>query len=375
MKLLFCIKGLNNSGGGAERVLTDVAGGLAKRGHQVAVLSFDSPGGDAYYPLHPRIERIELGLGVTTKPSNFLVTLRRIVAMRSAIRRCSPDVVVGFMHSMFIPLGLSLTGLPIPLIASEHTNYQHYVHRRLQAVLLRLVPSLADVMTCVSEQVRQTYPPFLRKRMTIIPNPVTLDITATADVLAHSQARKLLLAVGRLDDGKDHATLIDAFAQVASRAPDWDLRIVGEGALRPKLEEQITALGLWERISLPGAIKDISDEYRNAQLFVMPSRYESFSLTTAEALAHGLPVIAFSDCPAIAQWIEPQKSGVLVNPAGDRADSLAGALLPLMTNEELRRQLASGSKLLEEYHLERVLDRWEHAFSSLNRHGPTQRHL
>ena len=365
MKLLFCIKGLNNPGGGAERVLADVASGLAQRGHQVAVLSFDSPGGDAYYPLHPRIERIELGLGLTTDPSSFLVTLRRIFAMRSAIRRYSPDVVVGFMHSMFVPLGLSLTGLRIPLIASEHTNYRHYAHRKMQATLLYLVPSLADLMTCVSEQVRQTYPSFLRKRMTIIPNPVTLGVTATADVFAHSRQRKLLLAVGRLDAGKDHATLIDAFAQVVTRAPDWDLRIVGEGILRPKLEEQITALGLKERISLPGAVKDVSKEYQNAQLFVIPSRYESFSLTTAEALAHGLPIIGFSDCPAIAQWVGSGENGVLVKPKGDRAKSLAAALLPLMESEELRGHLAAGSKLLEEYGLERVLERWEHVLRSL----------
>jgi glycosyltransferase involved in cell wall biosynthesis len=201
--------------------------------------------------------------------------------------------------------------------------------------------------------------------MTIIPNPVTLDVTATADVFAHSRQRKLLLAVGRLDAGKDHATLIDAFAQVVTRAPDWDLRIVGEGILRPKLEEQITALGLKERISLPGAVKDVSKEYQNAQLFVIPSRYESFSLTTAEALAHGLPIIGFSDCPAIAQWVGSGENGVLVKPKGDRAKSLAAALLPLMESEELRGHLAAGSKLLEEYGLERVLERWEHVLRSL----------
>ena len=102
----------------------------------------------------------------------------------------------------------------------------------------------------------------------------------------------------------------------------------------------------------------------------MPSRYESFSLTTAEAVAHGLPVVAFSDCPAIAQWIAPGKNGVLVNPKGDRAESLAAALLPLMESEELRGQLAAGSKLLEEYGLERVLERWEHVLRSLLLGGP-----
>lgn len=365
MKLLFCIKALNNPGGGAERVLAGVASGLARRGHQVGVLTFDPRGGEAYYPLHPSIERIDLGLGSTTQPSDLPITLRRMLAMRSSVKKYWPDVVIAFMHSMFVPLGVALAGLHFPLVASEHTNYQHYAHRRLQSFLLRLVPEFADVMTCVSEQVRQTYPHFLRKRMIIIPNPVTLEADASADVLARSRRRRLLLSVGRLDAGKDHATLISAFAKIAPRVPDWDVRIVGEGALKPKLEEQIASLGLTQRICLPGSIRDIGKEYQNAQLFVMPSRYESFSLTTAEALAHGLPVIAFSDCPAIAQWIAPGKNGVLVNPKGDRAESLAAALLPLMESEDLRGQFAAGSKLLEEYGLERVLERWEHVLHSL----------
>jgi glycosyltransferase involved in cell wall biosynthesis len=171
----------------------------------------------------------------------------------------------------------------IPLIASEHTNFQHYAYKRLQALLLRLVLGLVDLTTCVSEQVRQTYPKSIRKRMVIIPNPVTRDAVVRADVAAKS-TRKMLLSVGRLDAGKDHSTLIEAFAKIAAEVSDWDLRIIGEGVLRPKLEAQIAALGLATRISLPGATRDIASAYQDAQLFVMPSRYESFSLTTVERL-------------------------------------------------------------------------------------------
>jgi glycosyltransferase involved in cell wall biosynthesis len=372
VKLLFCIKGLNNPGGGAERVLVEIASGLARRGHQVAVLTFDSPGGESFYLLDAGIERIELGLGPTTKPSNPSITVRRMFALRSAVQEYAPDAVIAFMHSMFVPLSLALVGLHVPLVASEHTNYQHYSHRHLQALLLSLVPGLADVMTCVSEGVRQTYPAFLSKRMIIIPNPVTLEISACADVLAHARQRKILLSIGRLDAGKDHATLINAFAKLAARVPDWDLRIAGEGPLRRRLEEQIAALGLNDRVGLPGAIREIAKEYQNAQLLVMPSRYESFSLTTVEALAHRLPVIAFCNCTAIAEWIEPKKNGVLVDPAGDRAEALAASLLPLMTDAELRRQLAGGSKRLKEYCLDDVLDQWQHTLRSLDRHGAAQ---
>jgi glycosyltransferase involved in cell wall biosynthesis len=196
-------------------------------------------------------------------------------------------------------------------------------------------------------------------RIKVVPNPMTIDIEGRADVIAPSRSRKLLLSIGRLDSQKDHATLIDAFSRVAKRYSDWDLKIVGEGPLRKSLEQQIARLALKNRVHLPGPIREISSEYRNAQLFVLPSRYESFSLSTAEALAHGLPVIAFSDCPAIGHLIKSGKNGVLVTADRTRVEPLADVLGSLMQEPELRKRLAIGAQSLPEYSLDGVLNRWE----------------
>jgi glycosyltransferase involved in cell wall biosynthesis len=143
------------------------------------------------------------------------------------------------------------------------------------------------------------------------------------------------------------------------------LRIVGEGTLRAQLEAQVLALGLASRVQLLGPTKDIWKEYSSAQLFVTPSRYESFGLVTAEALAQGLPVVGFADCPGTNELVRPGENGVLVTPSGDRVGSLAAALLSLMEGEQLRGRLTAGSKALEEHRLERVLDRWERLLHSL----------
>jgi glycosyltransferase involved in cell wall biosynthesis len=196
-------------------------------------------------------------------------------------------------------------------------------------------------------------------RIKVVPNPVTIAVEGRADVVAPSRSRKLLLSIGRFDSQKDHATLIAAFSRVAKRHTDWDLKIVGEGPLRKLLEQQIVHLGLETRVSLPGSTREISSEYRNAQLFVLPSRYESFSLSTAEALAHGLPVIAFSDCPAIGHLIRSGENGILVTPARTRVEPLAATLDSLMQDLELRKRLAVGAQPLAEYSLNGVLNRWE----------------
>jgi GalNAc-alpha-(1->4)-GalNAc-alpha-(1->3)-diNAcBac-PP-undecaprenol alpha-1,4-N-acetyl-D-galactosaminyltransferase len=365
LKLLFCIKGLNNPGGGAERVLVDVANGLVERGHQVIVLTSDPPGGESYYPLHSNIERIELDLAPTNEASNLLITLRRMFAMRCKIRMCSPDVVIGFMHSTFIPLSLSMLGINFPLVGSEHIIYDHYRHLPLQKFLLLLSSILITRITCTSTQVLISYPSAIQRKMVVIRNPVPNPTRGRADTFGSGQARKVLLSVGRLEAQKDHSVLVIAFAQIADKVPDWDLRIVGEGTLRAQLEAQILGLGLANRVQFPGATRDVWKEYLSAQLFVMPSRYESFGLATAEALAFGMPVVGFADCPGTNELVRPGENGVLVTASGDRAGSLAAALLSLMEGEQLRGRLTAGSKALEEHCLERVLDRWECLLRSL----------
>jgi glycosyltransferase involved in cell wall biosynthesis len=261
---------------------------------------------------------------------------------------------------MFIPLGLALIRSSVPLIASEHIVAHHYHSRHLEALLLRLTPFLVWCITCVSEQAISSYSDCLQRVMVVVPNPVTVQATSRADVIAAGRPRKTLLSLGRLEPQKDHAILVEAFAQVADDLPDWDLRIVGEGSLRPALESLINKLGLNGRVFLPGATKNVAAEYLGAQLFVLASRYESFGLTTAEALGHGLPVVGFSDCPGTNRLIRPRINGALADGNVSRAQSLARELKTLMSSGRLRARLADQAAFSgREYKLENVCDRWE----------------
>lgn len=360
MNLLFCIKAMNNPGGGAERVLSDIANSLVRRGHFVRVLTFEAPGGKSFYTLDPEIERIGLAIGDTVRSARFVETQRRILGLRRALKDLKPDVAIGFMHSTFVPLGLAAIGTSVPVIASEHIVPHHYRTRPLEAALLRTTPYLVHSITCTSEAVRQEYPPALRQKMTPIPNPVTVSPLGIADVAGLKRAAKVLLTVGRLEEQKDHETLIRAFAVLADRVPEWRLRIVGDGSLRPTLERLIRGLEIADRVELAGSRPNISDEYLAAQLFVLPSRYESFGLTTVEAMSHGLPAVGFADCLGTKDLIKPGVNGELAAPYPDRIASLAETLLPLMTNPGARETLAHNARLMkDEYKLDAVIQVWE----------------
>jgi GalNAc-alpha-(1->4)-GalNAc-alpha-(1->3)-diNAcBac-PP-undecaprenol alpha-1,4-N-acetyl-D-galactosaminyltransferase len=363
MKLLLAIKATALAGGGTERVVSQVSAALAERGHDVTLASFDRPGDPPFYTIHPSVRQRRLGIGDIGRGTGPGEAMKRIAALRRLALEIRPDVAVGFMHSSYIPLGLALVGTGIPLVASEHISYDHYRTRRFQAALLRLAPLVARAITVLSPSVRAGFPAAMRSRMTVVPNPVSVDVRQSADVVGNERPVKTLLAVGRLEDQKDHSTLIAAFARIAADFPDWRLRIVGEGVLRAQLEAQRRRLGLEDRVALPGAIRDVAAEYAAAQLFAMPSSYESFGLTTAEALGHGLPVIGFADCPGTNELIRDGVNGLLV--AGpDRAAALADGLARLMASPELRAGLgAAGPASIEAFAPERVADIWEELLS------------
>jgi len=359
MKILFAIKSLSVEGGGAERILVNIASSLARRGHHVSILSFDPTGSNTFYRLDQEVKRVFIPVGSLNAPANLSATLKRIFSLRKTIKSLAPDIVVGFMHSMFVPLGLALVGSKIPVIASEHTVLKHYQKRPLEGLLLLLTPLFVRNITVVSEQVLEGYPSMLRKYMVVIPNPICVIPEKRADTAGSGLTCKTLLTVGHLAPHKDHITLIEAFARIADRLPDWNLRIIGEGECRKILESRINDLGLSRRIFMPGTTTDILQEYSNAQLFVIPSRYESFSLVTAEALAHGLPVVGFEDCAGINQLVRHNENGLLVNGSENRINSLAEAIECLLSDKLLRTRLAANSKTPHHLKLDQVVIHWE----------------
>lgn len=340
-------------------MVAGLASDLVRRGHAVTVATFDRSEARPFYDFDPRVELRRLGIGDVERGTSLREMIARTAALRRTIREIRPDVAVGFMHSGYIPLGFAVLGRNVPVVASEHISYEHYRTRRLEAAVLKLTPLLARTITTISPAIRDGFPSAIRRRMVILPNPVSAEDRRPADVAGEGRPHKTLLAVGRLEKQKDQKTLVGAFARIAGDFPDWRLRIVGEGSLRGKLEAQSAALALADRVALPGATARVDEEYVAAQLFAMPSTYESFGLTTAEALSHGLPVVGFADCPGTNELVKDGVNGLLVR-GEDREVALACALRTLMGDPDRRRRLgAAGPASIEAFAPERIADLWE----------------
>ena len=365
MKIVFAIKSMNSLGGGAERVLADVTNGLAERGHQISILTYDQPNGKSFYPLHEAIKRIDLNIGRTQHRSTFIETVKRMIALRREIKKVSPDIIVGFMHSLFLPLGISLIGTKIPVLASEHTGVDYYRNHPFERLLIQLTPLITKNIVVVSKNIRDGFNLYRRKNMKVIPNPVCIPVDAKKEQVSFDRNRKTLLSIGRLVDLKDHKTLLEAFSRLTDDFLDWDLKIFGDGELRSQLETQVKKLGLEGRIQLAGTKQSIADEFLGAQLYVVPSLYEGFGLATAEALAYGLPAVGFADCPGTNELIEHELNGLLVD--GDcRISALERGLRRLMESPDLRNRLGKAGPLsMSRFSKENICSLWEKLLPTL----------
>jgi glycosyltransferase involved in cell wall biosynthesis len=167
-------------------------------------------------------------------------------------------------------------------------------------------------------------------KVVVVRNPVITDgmLQQTEHTVDHDwlvdKTMPVVMGAGRLSQQKDFATLLNAFAQVVKVLP-CRLIILGDGGLRAELEAQVQTLQLSDKVSLPGFRKHIYSWLKQADLFVLSSRWEGSPNVLTEALALGIPVVS-TRCPSGPNEVLAEgKYGELVS-VGD-ADALAKAML------------------------------------------------
>jgi len=162
---------------------------------------------------------------------------------------------------------------------------------------------------------------------------------------------------------------------LAEEFPEWSLRILGDGVLRPAIQAEAERLGLQDRVSLPGAVADVAGELANASFFALASRYESFGLVFAEAMACGKASVAFADCEGVNELVEDGETGLLVK-GPDRIQAMASGLRRLMVDPKARDAMGTRARqrVFRRFAIDRVCDRWEEILQGAARPSGMYRH-
>jgi glycosyltransferase involved in cell wall biosynthesis len=358
VKLLFFISSLQC--GGAERVCATLSNHWAGQGWDVTLATFDDGSEPPFFPLSPRVRHLTLGIQrrSTGLTHSILNNMRRVPRLRRVIAAERPERILSFVDGTNVLALIAAGGTGIPVVVGERVDPAHHAIPIAWRILRRVVYRRAFAIAVQTRSVAPFFPASWKSRIAVIPNPVPEPVESPPVLHRSPAGRRTIVGMGRLERQKGFDLLIRAYAAVAPARPDWDLTILGEGTEREALEALVVRLGLSGRVTLPGREPDAASALRRSDLFVLSSRYEGFPNALCEAMACGLPVIAF-DCPSgPADIVRDGVDGLLV-PAED-VDALTRAMSDLTGDDARRRALgASATAVATRFSVTRIAAMWE----------------
>ncbi|WP_340313074.1 glycosyltransferase family 4 protein [Rhizorhabdus argentea] len=347
--------------GGAERVISLLSGEWAARGRVVTIVAFDSPDAPIFHRLHPAVRVVRLGISAGgPNPLKGLWTVaKRYRALKQALGALEPDIIISFLTKINVLTLLACLGTDRRVIVSERNNPRLQHASCLWTTLLARLHWRADAIIMQTRKSCECLGAKARARACVIPNPIDIDPTIGA-----ARASFTLSATGRLTWQKGFDMLIDAFATIADRHPQWTLAIWGEGEARDALKRQIESYRLSERVQLRGNSRSPGDWVGQSDAFVMSSRYEGFGNALGEAMAAGLPVVSFDCDYGPSDMIDDEHDGLLVRP--NNVPGLAAALDRLLSDEELRVRLGKAAATTAKRFRPRVIiGEWDRMLAEL----------
>lgn len=355
MKILIVQGGFG--AGGAEKVVAMIAAHRARMGDEVNVLGFDMPEDGSYFP-YPA--DVFLACPDGAKGSN---PVSRLHMIRRMIRTTHSDVVLSFLTKVNVLSLAAAMGTGVPVVISERNNPRaqnaHPFWRHAQNLLVRR----AACAVMQTDRARADLPRAVHATAKVIPNPCAPNPKhpAQPDPQGHR-----LVAVGRLDKQKGFDVLLKAMPNILSACPNAHLTIHGEGAERTALEALRTELSLEHKVALPGSSPSPGTWLSQADLLIMPSRFEGFPNVLAEATVSGLPAIS-TDCDfGPREMIVDGENGLLV-PVDD-VHALTEAVTRVLQDPALRAHMA-GQAAINRDRLSpaRILADWDQVITEATR--------
>lgn len=318
---------------GAERSLLLAVKGLVQQGVECEVMS-DGPG-----PLVDAL--VQEGIVVHVESYRYLALrwpfpyFAWIFRFFQLFRKISPDIV----HSndrvsmQFIVPVAKLLGIPIVCHVRNMTTAGRFE-------LYRGLSFCADRYVANSEAVRSDLQAhgYDSRRVNTVYNAVESSLF---DIIQDPQRTEPIIGViGRIESGKGHADLFAALTRIPHL--EWRCSVFGDAArsvmYMEQLRIQLNEVGLAERVEWPGYVKNLVAMYAHLDIVAVPSLQESFGRVAAEAMASGIPVVAYS-VGGLQEVVADCETGFLVPPGNDKA--LADALRMLVCDHVLRKKMGT----------------------------------
>ena len=367
--------------GGLAKVTSAFANEMQRRGHTVSLVYSDVRKGDFYYPLNPGIPAYDVChfKGQSIRFPWYLKVKRELLRtfskqkartvnndfaerfllqnLKQTVEETGPDVIVASQPAASKMLLCDLE-LNVPVITMSHGDPEDYFHIYPE----KEIPSLEKSAVCqvLLPSFAQHIHDHLPRAKTVVIGNAIPQYEEQAD-LAGPKDRYTIVSVGRLT--KNHKRphlLIEAFAGLADKYPDWQVELWGDVDQRAFYEElkfMIKSKNLQDRVFLKGTSNEIPKILQRSDIFAFPSAYEGFGLALGEAMSMGLPAVGYKSCSAVNELIQDGVNGFLCD---EGPEDLAAKLDRLMGDRALRVRMGQAAReSMKQYAPEAIWDAWE----------------
>lgn len=368
MRILYVITGLG--GGGAEKVVCDLADEMCSRGHIVKIAYLK--GEIVVYPKNKKIELVYLGLESVLHVLSFFKNYRDLLIS------FTPDVVHSHMVHANIFTRISRKFYPIPkLICTAHSSNEG---GSLRMLAYNFTHSLADLTTNVSSEASRNFE--IKKgvpkgEIKTIYNGIDLKKFIKNSLVKDDLKRSLnikknipiFIAVGRFHEAKDYPNLINAFKIFMERVIHNNdcsnvplLLIVGDGELKNEVESLIKSFNLKNNIKLLGRRNDIPDLLNLADYFILSSKYEGLPTVIMEAMACETFVIS-TNCSGSEEIMGDTGIRVPISDSAALAEGLLKAFNLSLKEIELNN-LYARERIEKIFSLKKSIETWLEIYES-----------
>lgn len=362
--------------GGVERVLTLKANYFAEHfGYDITIILTDGKGKPHAYPLSDKVKVINLDINFEelwtcsfVKKIFVYLKKQRIYKRKltAELMRIRPDITDSLLRREINFINDIKDGSK--KIGELHVNRANYRNFETNDTNLfkkifekfwmrNLVSHLKklDKFIVLTEEDRGAWSEL--PNVDVIPDPLSF-----VPKYVSSLSNQRVIAVGRYVYQKGFDLLLHAWSEVENHCSGWELVVYGAGDRTP-YEDIVSKLSL-QRCFLNGPTSEIEKEYINSSLFVFSSRFEGFGMVITEAMACGLPVVAF-DCPwGPRSIITDGMDGLLVE--NGNVSQLAGKIIYMIEHPEERTRMgANAVRKSERYKIDRLAKDWQQLFESL----------
>lgn len=338
--------------GGMERVMAELAGYFALKKEIKVHLVLYGITREIFYKIPDNISVHKPSFKFNNK-FRFINTLLTLFYLRGTIKKIKPHGILSFGEYWNSFLLLSVLGLKYPTFVSDrsqpdkslgwlHDHLRHWLYPTAKGLIFQ------------TEKAKEIF--LLKNKhmnIAVIGNPIR-DFDAIDSI---KEREKNVLMVGRLINSKHQDMLIEMFAKVSS--PEWKLIIVGYDHLKQHHMERLKVLAkglnVEQRVIFTGKQDNVEEIYYKSSVFAFTSSSEGFPNVIGEAMAAGLPVVAFDCVAGPSEMIIDGHNGFLVPLFDTRMFELK--LKQLMEDEELRKRLgANGRESVKRFSKEMICE-------------------